>query len=116
MSGGGEPYHFINVHLDDISPRWRHKQMETVCEIAEKAVKCVIAGDFNHPYRKDSRLYDIPGFEALNKSATTYFIESNMNIDNILVKGFRESSLLNHRVKNSIQDLGSDHTPVIGLV
>jgi len=88
--------------------------METVCEIAEKAPKCVIAGDFNHQYRKDSRLYDIRGFEALNKSATTYFIERNMNIDNILVKGFGEARFVESEIDHTIEAAGSDHLPVVG--
>jgi endonuclease/exonuclease/phosphatase family metal-dependent hydrolase len=112
----------INVHLDDLSGQTRNKQIEEIKELLYKKPKCILAGDFNQIYRKNSKLYSLPDFTVHNIECPTYYIEEKMNIDNILTRGFATFSLNNKAHKCMIYPLtmnegiemyGSDHLPVV---
>lgn len=109
----------FNVHLDDISAVKRRKQISDIRPFLEKQQYAVIGGDFNQEYRKDTKIYDIPHFTVHNH-CDTYFVEKNMNIDNILTKGFMESSNscmpLPQSVEEGLRIYGSDHIPVTTTV
>ena len=77
------PCDIFNIHLDDQSPQKRYKQWDDLHGISRKeGCGSIIAGDFNHQYRKKCPLYSAPGFETHNL-CPTYYIERKMNIDNI---------------------------------
>uniref|UniRef100_A0A6C0HHS5 Endonuclease/exonuclease/phosphatase domain-containing protein n=1 Tax=viral metagenome TaxID=1070528 RepID=A0A6C0HHS5_9ZZZZ len=119
--------HIFNIHLNDLHGQTRNKQMNIIRAFAEKQTQkyCIIAGDFNQEFRATSRVYSLNGFTVHNKCAT-YYIEKNMNIDNILTKGFVEeettkiSNNTTHgkcnyvplKVENGFKIYGSDHLPV----
>lgn len=109
----------FNVHLDDVSPAKRRKQLSDIRPFLEKEKYAVIAGDFNQAYKKGTKLYEIPNFTVHNE-CNTYFVEKNMNIDNILTKGFMETSnscmYVPQSVEEGLQLYGSDHIPVIANV
>ena len=113
-----------NIHLDDLSSVKRNKQMKQIVdfnnELYSKA-SCIIAGDFNQVYRENSKLYNIAKF-IVHNFCNTYYIEKNINIDNILTKGFKENKSL-AKCENFAKDtedifkkIGSDHTPVIANI
>jgi hypothetical protein len=82
--------------------------------------KCVIlGGDFNQEYSKSCPIYQLPKFNIHNH-CITYFVEKNMNIDNILTKGFVVSndkcSFVPGTVSEGLKHYGSDHIPVIAYV
>jgi endonuclease/exonuclease/phosphatase family metal-dependent hydrolase len=108
----------FNIHLDDQSNTKRHTQWAHLQSIMRSSSRAnIIAGDFNHPYRKDSKLYHIPGYTVHNL-CSTYYIERKMNIDNILTKGmFRpknaQCALYPTTVEDGFRKYGSDHLPVL---
>ena len=112
------PCDIFNIHLDDQSPQKRYKQWDDLHGISRKeGCGSIIAGDFNHQYRKKCPLYNTPGFEAHNL-CPTYYIERKMNIDNILTKGFKKAPLSKcnwypTRIEDGFKEYGSDHLPVI---
>jgi endonuclease/exonuclease/phosphatase family metal-dependent hydrolase len=61
--------HLFNVHLDDVSPSNRKKQLDQIPLHDKKYV--ILGGDFNQQYKKDSRL---PGFTVHNQCCS-YFVE-----------------------------------------
>ena len=78
----------LNIHLDDWSSQSRHKQIKSIDELLYKTKKCIIGGDFNQHYTKDTKLYKLPQFTVHNTKCPTYYIEENKNLDNILSRGF----------------------------
>ena len=112
--------HIFNIHLNDLHGQTRNKQMNLIRPFAEKQEQCIIGGDFNQEFRATSRVYSLKGFTVHNKCAT-YYIEKNMNIDNILTKGFSEEKDIHNdtcnyvplKVENGFKIYGSDHLPVI---
>jgi endonuclease/exonuclease/phosphatase family metal-dependent hydrolase len=104
--------HLFNVHLDDVSYDKRKKQLRQL-PLDHKYV--ILAGDFNQNYKKESKLYDLPGFSVHNK-CNTYFVEKKMNIDNILSKGFIHHNdsceYVPSKVEEGLNLYGSDHIPV----
>ena len=113
-----QPCDIFNIHLDDQSASKRYKQWDNLHGIArKKECNIIIAGDFNHQYRKNCRLYNMPGFKTHNQ-CPTYYIERKMNIDNILTKGFQKAPLSTcswypTRVEDGFKEYGSDHLPVL---
>ena len=111
-----------NIHLDDLSSVKRNKQMKHILDFDKEINKnnkaCIIAGDFNQVYRVNSKLYNLPKFTVHN-FCNTYYIEKNINIDNILTRGFKEDKALANctNLSNDTEDIfkkiGSDHIPVI---
>lgn len=119
-----------NIHFDDLSSTKRNKQMAQILEFDNEINKektklqsqaqssCIIAGDFNQVYRATSKLYNIPKF-TIHNFCNTYYIEKNINIDNILTRGFKiDKSLskctnLTDDTEDIFKKIGSDHTPVI---
>jgi endonuclease/exonuclease/phosphatase family metal-dependent hydrolase len=118
-----------NIHFDDLSSVKRNKQMTHILDFDNEINKkskiktqtqssCIIAGDFNQVYRENSKLYNIPKF-TVNNFCNTYYINKNINIDNILTRGFKEDKTLSKCTNLSIntedifKKIGSDHTPVI---
>ena len=98
MESHGEIFYHIHFHY------WK------------KDCNNIIAGDFNHEYKKKCKLYNTPGFETHNL-CPTYYIERKMNIDNILTKGFQKAPLSKcnwypTRVEDGFKEYGSDHLPV----
>ena len=123
-----------NIHLDDLSSVKRNKQMSLLLEFDNELHKsktqthiythtksqnpCIIAGDFNQVYRENSKLYTIPKFTVHN-FCNTYYIEKNLNIDNILSRGFKldksisKCANLEKDTEDIFKKIGSDHIPVI---
>lgn len=108
-----------NVHLDDVSFTKRKKQLDELRPKIEKEKYVVLGGDFNQEYKESSSLYQFPEMTVHNK-CITYFVEKNMNIDNILTKGFTESndtcSFVPSTVTEGLQVYGSDHIPITAIV
>ena len=108
----------VNIHLDHLSVIKRRATMKYVDDITKNSNVCIIGGDFNQQYRKDSRLYSLPRFVAHNLEHPTYYTERNMNIDNILTKGFARTEYTVPNIMSKSHDeifdfYGSDHLPVI---
>jgi len=108
-----------NVHLDDVSFSKRKKQIDRLRSTLENEPYVVLGGDFNQEYKESSSIYTFPGVTVHNK-CITYFVEKNMNIDNILTKGFIASndkcSFVPTTVTEGLRIYGSDHIPVIAEV
>jgi endonuclease/exonuclease/phosphatase family metal-dependent hydrolase len=107
-----------NVHLSDISVYERNKQLNTIMPSLLDNNHCIIAGDFNHQYRLNTKLYNIPNYTIHNTNCPTYFIERKMNIDNILSKGFTTNSLTTcpeypQGMEDGFIRYGSDHLPIV---
>ena len=114
----------LNIHLDDLSVNTRNKQMKSVESLLYKTTKCIIGGDFNQPYRKNSKIYNLPEFTIQNTNCPTYYIEEKMNIDNIMIRGFDKDKNENvieeeqcviypNTMEEGFEMYGSDHLPVI---
>jgi endonuclease/exonuclease/phosphatase family metal-dependent hydrolase len=112
------PCKIYNIHLSDISANERKKQMNTIMHSLLESKYCIIGGDFNHQYRKNTQFYNIPEYTIHNTKCATYYIESKMNIDNLLSKGFVTNELntcANYplNIEKGFIDYGSDHLPVL---
>ena len=116
--------HIFNIHLNDLHSQRRNIQMNVLRPFLDKQKYCIIAGDFNQEYRPNSKLYNITNFTVHN-FCHTYYIEKNMNIDNILTKGFSEKeeeknknkcNYVPLKVENGFKIYGSDHLPVMILI
>lgn len=112
------PCKIYNVHLSDVSVDERNKQLKTIMPALLESNHCIVAGDFNHQYRLNTKLYNIPNYTIHNTTCPTYYIERKMNIDNILFKGFRPSSLSTcpeypADMEDGFIIYGSDHLPVV---
>lgn len=119
-SNGSEPISFFNIHLDDLLPKTRMKQLEEIKSFFTK--RTIVAGDFNHPYRANSALYNSfgRGFQVHN-FCPTYYIEKKLNIDNIVIRGFKHSKEelegdscepYPSDIEQGFTEYGSDHLPV----
>lgn len=111
-----KPFNIFNIHLDDISSSIRQKQIDSVSQFTNNIPLCIIGGDFNQNYRSNSKLYNLPGFNV-NNFCPTYYIESKMNIDNILSKGLVKDTnntcpIYPHTMESGFKMFGSDHLPV----
>lgn len=108
-----------NVHLDDISFAKRKRQIDRLRPRISKEKYVVLGGDFNQEFKKNSPLYQFSDMTVHN-TCITYFVEKNMNIDNILTKGFMSSkeycTIVPSNVSQGIRMYGSDHLPVIAVV
>lgn len=110
--------HVINLHLDDAHSQTRNAQLNSIREMVNENKYCIIGGDFNQEYKKDSKLYNINHF-IVNNECPSYYIEKNINIDNILTKGFygiKNNKCINFNLylQNDVFEyFGSDHIPVI---
>jgi len=108
-----------NVHLDDVSFRKRKKQLDLLRPSIGKEKYVILGGDFNQEYKPNCGLYQFPEVTVHNP-CVTYFVEKNMNIDNILTKGFMVSndrcSFVPGTVTEGLRIYGSDHIPVIATV
>jgi len=104
--------HLFNIHLDDVSYAKRKRQLDGLPLDKDNII---LAGDFNQNYKPSSRLYQLEGFSVHNK-CDTYFVEKNMNLDNILSKGFNHRSVSCDYVPSDVEEglnlYGSDHIPV----
>ena len=110
----------LNIHLDDLSATTRNKQMKSVESLLYTTPKCIIGGDFNQPYRKNSKIYNLPEFTIHNTNCPTYYIEEKMNIDNIMSRGFYENHDVEEQcgiypttMEEGFEMYGSDHLPVM---
>lgn len=110
----------FNIHLDDLSHQTRLKQIKELSLYEKLHKNCVIGGDFNELFRINSKLYNFTtsNYKISNKECITYFNESAMNIDNILIKG--KEYIINKTQSNYYENktdffksYGSDHLPVI---
>jgi endonuclease/exonuclease/phosphatase family metal-dependent hydrolase len=112
--------HIYNIHLNDLHGQTRNKQINSIRPLIAEQKYCIIAGDFNQEYKRNSKLYTIDDMTVHNM-CPTYYIEKNMNIDNILTKGLKkqEDPMCNHvpiKVENGFKMYGSDHIPVTVVV
>jgi len=111
----------FNIHLDDISIRKRYKQIDSLKPIINSTSNCIISGDFNHRYNKNTTFYKIPHFTIHNKKCPSYYIERKMTIDNILSKGFKilpksTCPLYPENIEHGFIKYGSDHLPINAVV
>ena len=119
------PLVLFNIHLDDLSPGQRQKQVTELLPSIASHPRVIVGGDFNENYKASapSELYQrfqttVEGLRILNKDPS-YYIERKMCIDNILIKGValkhRQAYVLDafngDRVKQFIT-YGSDHLPI----
>jgi endonuclease/exonuclease/phosphatase family metal-dependent hydrolase len=109
----------FNIHLDDESYNKRKRQMDDIRPFLEKEKYTIIGGDFNQEYKKNCPIYKFPKSIVHNKGIT-YFVEKDMNIDNIITKGFISSydsmMYVPHDVSEGLRIYGSDHIPVSTVV
>lgn len=109
----------FNLHLDDTNWQTRLSQINLIRPQLEKIEYCIIGGDFNQQFNKSSKIYNIDKFTVTNTKNITYYIEKNMNIDNIFVK--KNIFLIKNNMVNELKlskkeifsKYGSDHLPVI---
>ena len=119
-----------NIHFDDLSSVKRNKQMQSILQFdtennknnhintQHKQFACIIAGDFNQVYRENSKLYNIPKF-IVHNLCNTYYIDKQINIDNILTRGFKidktllKCANLSKDTEDIFKQIGSDHIPII---
>ena len=114
----------LNIHLDDLSVNTRNKQMKSVESLLYITPKCIIGGDFNQPYRTNSKIYNLPEFTIHNTNCPTYYIEEKMNIDNIMTRGFDKNNKENEEqcgiypttMEEGFEMYGSDHLPVMIII
>lgn len=108
-----------NIHLDDVSVTKRIAQMNQIRPRIEKESQVIVGGDFNQEYEKHHPVYRFDYLKVHNK-CVTYFVEKNMNIDNILTKGFVVSKdtcqFVPRTVTEGVSYYGSDHIPVTTTV
>jgi mRNA deadenylase 3'-5' endonuclease subunit Ccr4 len=107
---------FFNIHFDDISRQVRYKQWNDLCLSCLPNGHVIVAGDFNHQYTKNSRIYNTNGFTTHNL-CPTYYIGRKMNIDNIITRGFKKTKgnicpWYPDNIKDGFSTYGSDHMPV----
>ena len=109
--------HLFNIHLDDVSYAKRKKQLGRL-PLNDKTY-VILGGDFNEPFKKESPLYQLPGF-VIHNTCNSYFVEKNLDIDNILTKGLRPiqttCEYLPKTVEEGLSIYGSDHIPVTATV
>jgi endonuclease/exonuclease/phosphatase family metal-dependent hydrolase len=116
--------YIVNIHLDDSSQERRIKQINNILDNLKDKDKIIIGGDYNEEYKKGENIYKLLKDNNFKISIEdfTYFIEKQMNIDNIFYKNFelKESSVNNICGKRTIQNIncqlenyGSDHFPII---
>jgi hypothetical protein len=111
---------FFNIHLDDCSINLRYKQIKSLTPIIQLIPNCIIGGDFNHQYKKNTKFYKIPDFTIHNK-CPSYYIEKKMTIDNILSKGFKIlpksiCPIYPINIERGFIKYGSDHLPITAIV
>lgn len=108
-----------NVHLDDVSFAKRKRQLDRLRPKIEKERYVILGGDFNQAFKASCPLYVFPDVTVHNK-CVTYFVEKDMNIDNILTKGFTVSKetcpIVPNTVTEGLRVYGSDHIPVMASV
>jgi mRNA deadenylase 3'-5' endonuclease subunit Ccr4 len=110
----------FNIHLDDSSINARYKQIKSITPIIDLTTNCIISGDFNHQYNKNTKFYKIPDFTIHNK-CPSYYIEKKMTIDNILSKGFKilpnsTCPLYPENIEHGFIKYGSDHLPITAVI
>lgn len=108
----------FNIHLDDLHPQTRHKQINMLRSLCEKYKYCIMAGDYNQEYEDKSKLYDIKDMKIHNNKCLSYYASSKMNIDNILTKGFKkmkdiECPYVPENRTDGLLHYGSDHLPIL---
>ena len=105
----------FNIHLNGKSENIRYIQLSSILPIITEKY-CIVAGDFNHTYRKNSKLYNIlSGFTTTN-FCDTYYIKPKKNIDNILTRGFSSKQYIcpffSDNPEEVFKKYGSDHLPI----
>jgi len=107
----------FNIHLDDMSIKTRYKQWNNLHDICRPDSHVIIGGDFNHQYKKNSKIYNTPGFTTHNL-CPTYYIDRKMNIDNIMTRGCNKIHdnkcvWYPESIEDGFHEYGSDHLPVV---
>lgn len=109
----------VNVHLDQYSCQTRYKQIKNIEPLLYSSDKCILGGDFNQSYKKNSKIYNLPKFYIHNKLCQTYYIERKMDIDNIMTRGFtiyksiNNCNLIPTSIEEGFKIYGSDHIPIV---
>lgn len=106
-----------NIHFDDVSIRNRYAQLKSIMHVLLETETCIIGGDFNHQYSKNTKFYRIPDYTIHNTMCSTYDINRNINVDNILTKGFKiydtiPCQTVQNNLEKTILKYGSDHIPI----
>jgi endonuclease/exonuclease/phosphatase (EEP) superfamily protein YafD len=117
-----QPVVLINVHLDDLLPEKRLKQIEQLLLIIINSEKIILGGDFNENYVPMTGIYEViknSGLTIFNQKPT-YYVKRQMCIDNIMTKGLvfkkKSAQVVNDFGANITQQYeayGSDHLPVV---
>ena len=87
ISNDQQKIHVFNIHLNDLFHQKRKAQINSILYLLQQYHHVILGGDFNENYDQNQSLFTIPDYTVHNKNAS-YYIESFMNIDNILTKGF----------------------------
>ena len=61
----GHSCDLFNIHLDDSSSQIRHKQWHNLQTLCRGDCRAIVAGDFNHQYKSNSKLYNTSGFMTM---------------------------------------------------
>jgi endonuclease/exonuclease/phosphatase family metal-dependent hydrolase len=124
--------HIFNIHLNDQYFLIRKAQLKSIQNKLQNYNRVILGGDFNQNYWSNNKtLYKMnDNYIVLNTMYKTYYVnKANINIDNILVKGFQNNDNENNDNKNNNNDnenndnndflmklYGSDHLPVHGKI
>ena len=105
-----------NIHFD-VSIRNRYAQLKSIMHVLLETETCIIGGDFNHQYIKNTKFYKISDYTIHNTTCMTYVIGRKSIIDNILTKGFKIYDTLtcpeyHNDLEKILMKYGSDHIPI----
>ncbi len=115
----------LNLHLDDVAQKTRLQQLKDLEGLFLNHKHIILGGDLNEHYTKTARLYAAlqSYYLTVFNEEPTYYINSPMCLDHILLKGFethRKTCKVLNRFQNNVvaqfTHYGSDHLPVLVTV
>ena len=106
LSFNNQPLHVFNIHLNDEYFLIRKDQLESIHHLLYEHNYVILGGDFNQNYWANQSLYNLNNFLLLNDKQITYYVDNeNLNIDQILTKGFHFiQQLPNYILHNKIDN------------
>ena len=119
------PILILNVHLDDVLPKKRLQQLQEIEPLLSSNRNIILGGDFNEHYTSKAKLYNLikDYFFTSYNDHPTYYIERQLSIDHIMLKGFethkKTCKVINqfgNAVLKQFTNYGSDHLPVLVTV
>lgn len=112
----------LNLHLDDQDQQTRLQQLKESENLLLNHKHIILGGDLNEHYTKKAQLYTAlqAYYFTLFNEEPTYYINSALSLDHILLKGFethRKTCKVLNRFQNNVvaqfTHYGSDHLPVL---